>query len=75
MAQKTSDILKEMIYGTTTVATSHLVCGKEVILCELLRYDLPFYSLPEGFQHHNLPPEVKYWKPFITFTNLPLYYD
>jgi len=59
----------EMVYGTTTttVASCHLVCGQEVTLCEFLRYDLPaFYSLLEDFQHHNLPPEVKYWKPFIT---------
>jgi len=46
---------------------SGLVCEQEVTLCEFLIYNLSaFYSLLEDFQHHNLPPEVKYWKPFIT---------
>jgi len=60
-------MLMEMVYGTTTVASCHFVCGQEVTLCEFLRCDLPpFSSLLEGFQHHNLPPVVKYWKPFLT---------
>jgi hypothetical protein len=63
----TTDMLMEMVYGTTIVATCRFVCGQDVMLCEFLRYGLPsFYSLLEDFQQHNLPPEVKYWKPFIT---------
>jgi len=64
-------MLMEMVYGTTTVASCHLICGQEVTLCEFLRYDLPpFYSLLEDFQHHNLTPEVKYWKPDYKFTTI-----
>lgn len=65
-SRKQQHTLMEMVYGTTTVASCHLVCGQEVTLCEFLRYDLPPFYLLEGFQHHNLSPEVKYWKPFIT---------
>ena len=66
-------MLMEMVYGTTTVASCHLVRGQQVTLCEFLRYDLPPSILCLKTSNIIICPQRSNTGSQIT--NLPLYYD